>query len=206
MDRRTYLAALATAATAGCLGDRSAASAGTGSPPDGVSTATAPTESSTLAFGEWHRTVSVDVTVTDASTTSRLPADGSTPVDVLPEETKLVVVSLLLENATDSPLTFPEDVRVSVGVVASGRLFESAGNAVSRDGQLSAAVESYVDEPGPSLASGKIRLPPGEQVRVWQAVLVPEDLSTADVQVTVCVGDDCGVHWAPSGKTCDCPG
>jgi hypothetical protein len=204
MHRRTYLAALATTATAGCLGDRSAASADTGQPSDaGVRSTEAPPSSTVLTFQEWHRSSPLDVTVTDASTTSRLGTDDSTPADVLPEGTKLVVVSGLLENATDGTVALA-DAGVSFGVVASDRLFEAVRPSSSPE--LSAAIERGADASGTYLPAADGSLDPGEQRSVWDAVLVPIDVSTAEAQVALCGGADCGVRWTPSGKSCDCPG
>lgn len=204
MHRRTYLAALATTAIAGCLGGRSAAAADTGQPSEaGVRSTAAPPSSTVLTFQEWHRSSPVDVTVTDASTTSRLGTDDSTPRNVLPEEAKLVVVSGLLENATEEAVPLA-DAGVSFGVVASEQLFEAVRPSSSAD--LSAAIERHVDAAGTYLSAGDGSLGPGEQQSVWDAVLVPLDVSTADLQVALCGGADCGIRWQPSGKSCDCPG
>lgn len=203
MHRRTYLAALATTAIAGCLGDRSAAAADTGQPSGGVRSTEAPPSSTVLTFQEWHRSSPVDVTVTDASTTSRLETDDSTPRNVLPAETKLVVVSGLLENATDEAVPLA-DAGVSFGVVASDQLFEAVNPSSSTD--LSAAIERHADAAGTYLPAADGSLDPGEQRSVWDAMLVPLAVSTADLQVALCGGADCGIRWQPSGKSCDCPG
>jgi hypothetical protein len=155
-----------------------------------------------LAFQEWHRSSPVDVTVTDASTTSRLGTDDSTPADVLPEGTKLVVVSGLLENATDEAVPLA-DAGVSFGVVASDQLFEAVNPSST---ELSVEIERHADAAGTYLPAADGSLDPGEQRSVWDAVLVPLDVSTADLQVALCGGADCGIRWQPSGKSCDCPG
>lgn len=203
MHRRTYLAALATTAIAGCLGDRSAAAADAAQPSGaGVRSTDAPPSSTVLTFQEWHESSPLDVTVTGASTTSRLGTDGSTPAE-LPEETKLVVVSGLLENATDEAVALA-DVGVSFGVVASEQLFEAV--TPSSSAELSATIERHADASGTYLPAADGRLDPDEQRSVWEAVLVPAGLSTANVQVALCGGADCGIRWQPSGKSCDCPG
>jgi hypothetical protein len=204
MHRRTYLAALSMTAVAGCLDDQSAAAVNTTQPNEGVRSSSAPQPSTVLTFGEWHRTTPANVTVTGTSTTSHLRADASTPIDGLPAGTKLVIVSALLENAKDDPLALPDDVGVSFGVVASERLCEPV--TAKSQGELSAAIETHVDESGTYLPTSEARLAADEQLSVWQAVIVPESLTTADVQIAMCDGTNCEIRWKPSSKTRDCPG
>lgn len=203
MRRRAYLAAAGATVLGGCLGSGAAATPEeTGQPTDGgVDPSPAPPSSTVLQFGDWHATATTDVTVSGTETIARLRGDASTPADVLPSGTKLVVVSGAVENTTESELALA-DTGVSFGVVASEQLFESVASAGSE--QLAGRIEESLDTADTHL-SGTARVAPTERLPVWQAVLVPESLSTAGVQVTLCA-DDCAVRWEPSSKTCDCPG
>ena len=198
MHRRAFLAAAGAAVLGGCLGSQSSAAPNAASAAGAsVESSPAPASSTVLEYGDWHSTATAAVTVTGTETIARLRGEASTPDGLLPAETKLVVVSGTVENTTESELAL-SDVSVSFGVVASEKLFEAVGASE----ELLGAVEE--SSTGTHLA-GTASVAPTERHSVWQAVLVPESLSTADVQVAA-RGDDAAVRWEPSSKSCDCPG
>lgn len=208
MYRRKFIAATTAVAVAGCVGSGKSSTPETAHRigADSVQSESAPTAEVELAYGDWYEGSSTSVTVTGTSVKSELGTEASSD-DALPPEMNLVIVSATLKNTTESQLALADGVSVSFAVVAGEQLFEPVATKQSSGDQSPVDVSQVAIDSATYLPEATARLDPGEQLAVWQAVLVPSSVTTAEMQITMCGGDaGCNVRWEPSAKTCDCPG